>query len=39
VRGEIDNRNKGEQVTEEVDKIRDEIEVIVKNDGIKRGLL
>jgi len=37
LRSEINHGNKCEQVTEKVDKIGDEIQVIIKNDGIERG--
>jgi len=36
--GEINDRDKGEQRAEKVDKIRDEIKVIIKNNFVERGL-
>jgi hypothetical protein len=37
LRCKIDDGNECEQVTEKVDKVRDEIEIVVENDGVKRG--
>jgi hypothetical protein len=39
LRGEINDRDKSEQVTEKIDEIREEIKIIIEDDGIKRGLL
>lgn len=39
MRGEINDRDKSEQVAEKIDEIREEIKIIIEDDGIKRGLL
>jgi hypothetical protein len=38
VGGEVNYGDKSEEIAEKIDKIRDKIEVIVKNNGFKRSL-
>jgi hypothetical protein len=39
MRGEINDRDKSEQVTEKIDEIREEIKIIIEDNGMKRACL
>jgi hypothetical protein len=36
---EVNNGNEGEEVTEKIDEIGDEIKIVIENNGIQRCLL